>query len=136
MFETSRKYPDNIASILRAGYDVIMPPQDITVTELADQIRMLPETANEPGKYHSSRTPHAVDIMDAASDPEVEEITVQGSAQIAKTTILENIMAHIIKILKMSMLFMAPTIDMAKKFSKTKFTSDDRRHTGIKKTCQ
>jgi phage terminase large subunit GpA-like protein len=121
MFELTHKYPDNIQSIINAGRDIIAPPSDITVTELADQIRVLPETANEAGKYYSSRTPHAQAIMDAFSDPEVEEISIQGSAQIAKTTILENMMAYAIKIMKMSMLFMAPTIDMAKKFSKSKF---------------
>ena len=86
----------------------------------ADRERILPETANEPGKYRSSRTPHVVEIMNAFSDPEVEEISLMGSAQIAKTTIQENIIGYTIDIDPKPILFMAPTLDVAKKFSKNK----------------
>lgn len=90
------------------------------VSVWADRERVLPETANEPGLYRSSRTPHAVEIMDSFISPEVEEITLMGSAQIGKTTIQENIIGYIIDVDPKPILFMAPTLDVAKKFSKNK----------------
>lgn len=110
----------NILSLIKVALDAMRPPERVPVSVWADRERILPETANEPGKYRSSRTPHAVAIMDAFVDPQVEEISLMGSAQIAKTTIQENIIGYTIDIDPKPILFMAPTLDVAKKFSKNK----------------
>jgi len=112
--------PNNFKRIIEEGCVMIASPPDLTVTEWANAVRMLPETANEPGRYRSSRTPNVSEIMDAFRDPIVEELTLEGSAQIAKTTILENIIGYTMDIQPQPILFMAPTKDVAKIFSKEK----------------
>lgn len=111
---------ETFQKIINEGLQAIAPLPDLTVSQWSDQFRFLPNTANESGKYRSSRTPHVVGIMDCFNEPEVEEISIQGSAQIAKTTILENIIGYIIDINPQPILFMAPTVDVSKVFSKEK----------------
>lgn len=112
--------PENFQKIINEGLQAIAPLPDLTVSQWSDQFRFLPNSAMEAGKYRSSRTPHVAGIMDCFNDPEVEEISIQGSAQIAKTTILENIIGFVIDINPQPILFMAPTQDVAKIFSKEK----------------
>ena len=112
--------PENLEKIINEGRAALAPLPDLTVSEWADQYRFLPNTAMEAGKYRSARTPHVAGIMDSFNEPEVEELSIQGSAQIAKTTILENIIGFIIDINPQPILFMAPTQDVAKVFSKEK----------------
>lgn len=96
------------------------PPEKLTVTECAEKYRVLPASNREGGIYKVSRTPFAKEIMDAFNDPNVEEITVMGSAQWAKTTIMENIIAYIIKNEPSNILLVFPTLDFCRRFSKTR----------------
>ncbi len=73
------------------------PPPDQTVTDWADTYRKLsPESSAEPGQYSSARTPWVRAIQDAAADPEVREIVGALPSQVAKTTILENLLGYFI----------------------------------------
>jgi len=58
--------------------------------------------------------------MNTFTNPEVEEITMMGSAQCAKTTIIENIIGRTIHIDPQPILFMSPTKEVSKIFSKEK----------------
>lgn len=100
-----------------AGLEV---PPDISVSEWADTYRMLPATSNLSGKWKTENTPHLREMMDAFSDPDTEEITVIGSAQVAKTSFLENCIGYTIHINPQPILYLGPTIDVAKKFSSAK----------------
>jgi len=113
-------YDENIAEIIMKGREALLPPREISTTEWADENRYLPATANIPGKYNSRVTPHVTAIQNAFDDVLVEEITFMGSAQIGKTTILENIIGKIIDVDPQPILFMAPTKDVAKIFKKEK----------------
>ncbi len=114
------KLQSNIIELIKFMLRVFEPPEQITVTECAEKYRILPASNREGGAYLVSRTPFAKDIMDAFNDPEVEEISVMGSAQWAKTTILENIIAYIIKVQPSNILIVLPTLDFARRFSKTR----------------
>ena len=93
---------------------------DITVSEWAEKYRMLPETANISGLWRNDQVPYMRAIMDAFTDPDVEEISVQASAQVGKTEVLNNMIGYTIHIDPCPLLIMQPTLDVAKKFSKEK----------------
>ena len=69
------------------------PPPDITVSEWADEHRRV-VTGAEQGPWRTSRVPYLKAIMDAYTDPEVEEITITGPAQSAKTEAVFNMILY------------------------------------------
>lgn len=111
---------DNLKKIILDARQSIAPPEKITVSQWSEKYRQLPSYANMSGSWKNKMVPHAVAIMDAFTNPEVEEITVQGSAQIAKTEILNNVIGYYIHIDPKSILVVQPTIESGKKFSKEK----------------
>jgi len=95
------------------------PPPELTVSEWADAERKLSsESAAEPGRYRTSRTEYARGIMDAFNDPAVKDVVVMSSSQVAKTTILENVVGYFIHHDPSPMMIIFPTLDMAESFSK------------------
>ena len=95
------------------------PPADLTVSEWAAENRVLSrESSAEAGPWRNERTPYLVEIMDAFSDPKCEEITVVASSQVGKSECLLNMIGYIIDQDPGSTLYIQPTIDDAKKFSK------------------
>lgn len=112
--------PSNILQIIQHALNAFKPPERISVTECAEKYRVLPASNREGGFYRSSRTPFAVRIMDAFDNPEVEEIDIMGSAQWAKTTIMENIIFKIMKQGLGSILLVGPTLEFLRRFSKTR----------------
>lgn len=72
-------------------------PERISVSEWADQYRYLnPITSAEPGRWRTVRTPYLRGVMDAFTDPYVEEITVMAASQVGKTESMYNMLAFII----------------------------------------
>jgi phage terminase large subunit GpA-like protein len=63
------------------------PPPDLTIDEWAERSVILPRSvAAEAGPISIERTPYLREILHAARDPDVEEITLMFSTQVAKTT--------------------------------------------------
>lgn len=99
------------------------PPTDLTVTEWADQYRYLsPESSAEPGKYRSERAPYQQGMMDAVSDPEVQEVVFMMGSQLGKTLTQENIIGYYIDQDPSPMMVVMPTLDMANNFSKNRLS--------------
>lgn len=94
------------------------PPPALTVSQWADAERVLPETSAEPGRWQTARVPWTRGIMDALTDPTVETIVVMGSAQVAKTETLLNVLGYSIAHDPAPVLLIQPTIRMAEAFSK------------------
>lgn len=80
-----------------------------------------PESCPEPGKFYNSRTPFAAEIMDAFSDPAVERVVMMTSAQVAKTTIIENVIGYFMHYDPCPIMVVQPTDDMLKSFSEERF---------------
>jgi len=71
------------------------PPPKLTVSQWADKYRRLsPESSAEPGQWNTDRAPYQRGVMDAVTDPDVEEIVVMTSSQVGKTEILLNIIGY------------------------------------------
>lgn len=95
------------------------PPEDITVTQWADKKRRLsPESSAEPGPWRTSRTPYLKDPMDAFTDPKIRLLVMVASSQVGKSEFELNSIGYIIDQDPSSILYIHPTIDDAKKFSK------------------
>ena len=113
-------FPLNIQNLITKMLAALKPPENISVTECAEKYRILPASNREGGNYRVNRTPFAKEIMDCFDDPELEECSVMGSAQWAKTTSMENIILKIIMLLGGNILLLFPTLDFGRRFSKTR----------------
>ena len=95
------------------------PPEDLTVSEWADRYRRLsPESSAEAGPWRTSRTPYLREPMDAFTDPAVRRIVIVAGSQIGKTECELNCLAYIMDQDPGTVLFVQPTLEDAKKFSK------------------
>lgn len=101
----------------------LRPPARLKISEWADQKRFLsPESSAEPGKYYTERAEYCRGIMDAFSDPAVEEVVIMSSSQVGKTTLIENIIGFYVDQDPSPILMIQPTLDMAKVFSTDRLT--------------
>lgn len=72
-------------------------PNKMTVSVWADTFRRLDaKTSAEPGQWSTNRTPYLKGIMDAFTDPLVDEITVMSASQVGKTEAILNMLGYII----------------------------------------
>ena len=95
------------------------PPEELTVSEWADKYRRLsPESSAEAGPWRTSRTPYLKEPMDAFTDPKVKKLVMVAASQVGKSELIMNIIAYIIDQDPGSILFVQPTIDDGKKFSR------------------
>ena len=108
-----------IRSAVNKAFKLFEPPTDLTVSQWADQKRVLSaEASSESGKFYTNRAEYQRGIMDAFSDPHVEDVVCMTSAQIGKTEILNNIVGFFIDQDPSPMLVLQPTVDMAQAYSK------------------
>lgn len=113
--------PDNLRQVILLGRQSLAPPEDILPSVWAERYRMLPRTSNISGKWTHRMTPHIPLIIDQYRNPEVEEITVQASAQLSKTEgIINNLIGYIIHIDPLPIMVVQSTLDMAKIYSREK----------------
>ena len=95
------------------------PPESLTVDEWADRYRRLsPESSAEAGPWRTSRTPYLREPMRAFTDPSVRKIVIVAGSQIGKTECELNCLAYIMDQDPGTVLFVHPTIEDAKKFSR------------------
>lgn len=106
---------------LESALRVAAPPSDMNVREWADKYRYLSsESSAESGKYYSDRAPYQREMMEAFSDPSVEEVIFMTSAQVGKSLCQENVIGYFIDQDPSPILVMLPDEKVAKKWSKTK----------------
>lgn len=104
-----------------SALSVLKPPEELTVSEWADRYRILDsKTSAEPGRWNTDRTPYLRGIMDAFTDPDVEEIDFIKSTQVGGTECLNNLLGFIIAQDQSPTMFVYPTIELAE------FTSKNR----------
>jgi phage terminase large subunit GpA-like protein len=95
-----------------------IPASGLTVSEWADTYRMLaPERSARPGLWDTGLVPYARAIMDAASDPAVNEIVFMKSAQVAGSEIANNIIGYYMHIEPSPILYVCETEGKARAWS-------------------
>jgi len=112
---------ESTTKILKEIYSYVLPPEKINVSDWAVKYRIVSKEASaRPGPWDNSLVPFAVEMMDSANDPDVDEITVWGSAQVSKTEVINNILAYFVDVDPSPILLVQPTLDMARAYSKNK----------------
>lgn len=110
------------AEVWRQGFRRgIAPDPSLTVSEWADQHRILPETSAEPGRWRTIRTPYIREIMDNLSvySPVERTILMKGT-QIAGTEGGNNWAFYTIDCAPAPMLVVLPTDTAARDHAKDK----------------
>jgi len=102
---------------------VLLPPPDMTVSQWAETYRVLSrEDSARPGKWSNEARPYQVAIMDAASNPRIQAISIVGPSQWGKTQILNNILGSRIHLNPGPMMVVNATERASEKWSKTRFS--------------
>lgn len=107
------------ADILRAWARGIAPDPLLTVSEWADQHRVLSSSAaSEAGRYRTDRTPYMRAIMDALSPSHpARRIVFMKAAQVGATEAGNNWIGYVIHHAPGPFLAVQPTTDLAKRLS-------------------
>lgn len=109
----------NLSALLRDTYAMFRPPRARTVSEWADENRVLvSDSSAEPGRWRTDRAPYQREIMDAFTQPGISEIVVMASAQVGKSEIELNMMGRAIDDDPGPMLYVQPTDKVAEDYSK------------------
>lgn len=100
---------------------VLKPSPKFTASEWANaNVVLSTEDSAEPGKYSTDRAPYQKEMLDAVSDPDVEKVVYMTGSQIGKTQLIKNVLGYFIDYFPSPIMFMQPTKDIAKEFSKTR----------------
>lgn len=98
----------------------LRPPPPLTVSQWADEHRVLPQRASaEPGYWRTSRTPYLREIMDQLSpSSRAETIVLMKGAQVGGTECGNNWLGYIIHHAPGPAMMVLPTVEMSKRSSK------------------
>ena len=103
--------------ILKDAFLAFKPPEKLTLSQWADKYaRLSLESSSEGGRWKS--LPYQVGMMDAVTDPEIEQITVMKSARVGYTKILNHIIGYHISNDSCPIMVIQPTIEDATGYSK------------------
>jgi phage terminase large subunit GpA-like protein len=104
---------DSVAALRRISVEtceeVFTPPPIQTVSEHADENRVLPNTSAEPGRFRTDRIPYLRWIQDQLGDDRIREFIFAKSAQVAGSTAGENWIGYLIDQAPCAILSVWPT---------------------------
>jgi phage terminase large subunit GpA-like protein len=103
-------------------WSALQPDPILTVSEWADENRVLAQVSSAmPGKWRTSRTPYLREIQDCLSvmNP-IQEIVFIKGVQIGGTEAGNNWLAYLVDCAPGPIMSVVPTLDLAKKISKTR----------------
>lgn len=106
--------------------EAFKPPERYTVSEWADNFRVLTSVSAEPGRWRTNRTPYLKEPMDRFTDPLIEKIVLCFGAQLGKTETELNMIGYALDQTSSPTMMVYPTDTIAK------FASDKRVQPMIK----
>ena len=119
----------------RACFGTLKPHPRLTISEWADLYRWIPQgTSPEWGPWQTSRIPYIREILNAVSDPAVEEVTWMAASQVAKTEFVLNVIGFFADQDPSPILLVWPTTETVEEFSKDRIVPmfrDSRRLSGL-----
>ena len=108
---------NNAVKLRKAAFLAFKPPKKMTLSEWADSYAYLSaESSAEGGRWHT--LPYQKGIMDAITDPKIEQITVMKSARVGYSKILNHVAAFHIHQDPCPIMIVQPTIEDAQGYSK------------------
>jgi len=119
MKRTTKRAADKLNAAIAGAVKNFRPPESLTVDEWADRNRRLsPENSAEAGPWRTTRTPYLRKPMAAFTDPKVRKIVMVAASQVGKSELELNIIGYIIDQDPGSILYVHPTLEDARKFSR------------------
>jgi phage terminase large subunit GpA-like protein len=107
----------SLQSITNKFFESMRPPKKLSLSEWADSHAVLSaESSAEAGRWHT--LPYQKGMMDAFTDPTIEEVWVQKSARVGFTKILNHVIGYHIHQDPCSIMLVQPTIEDAEGYSK------------------
>lgn len=112
--------PKSVPSYVLAGRRGFKPPAKLTVDEWADKYRYLSsKSSGEPGRWHTARTPYLREVMrELSRESKAKEVVFIAGSQVGKTETGNNFLGYIIDQAPGPVMFVLPTVDLAKRHSK------------------
>jgi len=106
-----------ILELEKKAFAAFKPPKKLTLSQWADEYAYLSaESSAEGGRWRT--LPYQKGIMDAITNPEIEQVTVMKSARVGYSKILNHIIAYHIHQDPCSIMVVQPTIQDATGYSK------------------
>ena len=100
---------------------LLCPPEQLTVSEWAEQYRMLNvKSAAMPGPWSNDVTPYLVGVMDEFNNYETEQIVFVKPTQIGGTEALQNMIGYIVAQDPAPTMIVYPTETLAKSISENR----------------
>ncbi len=107
----------SVDEVISAARSAWRPPPVLTLSEWADEhFRLSAENAAQAGRWQT--LPYQREIMDCMSDPTVTDVTLIKSARIGYTLMISAAIGYFVDQDPCSILFVEPTVDDVKSFSK------------------
>ena len=107
----------SLTELEKKAYLAFKPPKKLSLSEWADEYAYLSaESSAEGGRWHT--LPYQKAIMDAITDPKIEQVTVMKSARVGYSKILNHIIAYHIHQDPCGIMVVQPTIEDAAGYSK------------------
>lgn len=117
--------PSGIEILFRALEAASRKVEDLSVSEFADRYRIVSSESGSPwpGPFKTSRVPYLREPQDCLHpDHPARRITAKWSAQLGKTTVLENWFCFVVDRAPGSMMIVLPTLEEATKFNRIKLS--------------
>lgn len=113
----TEEYLADFGAIFARARRVWRPPPKLSLSEWADEYFYLSaESSAEPGRWHT--LPYQRGIMDAITDPAVEQVSVMKSARVGYTKCMNAAIGYHMHQAPCPILVVQPTVDDAKGYSK------------------
>jgi len=107
----------SIFDLEKKAYAAFLPPKKLSLSQWANEYAYLSvESSAEGGRWRT--LPYQKGIMDAVTDPEIEQISVMKSARVGYSKILNHIIAFHIHNDPCPIMIVQPTIEDATGYSK------------------
>ena len=107
----------NLQELEKVALEAFRPPKKLSLSEWADQYAYLSaESSAEGGRWRT--LPYQKGIMDAITDPNIEQVTVMKSARVGYSKILNHVIAYHIHQDPCPIMIVQPTIEDATGYSK------------------
>ena len=107
----------NILNLEKLALESFRPPERLSLSEWADRNAFLSaESSAEGGRWRT--LPYQKGIMDAITDPKIEQVTVMKSARVGYTKILNHLIAYHIHQDPCPIMLCQPTLDDCQSYSK------------------
>ena len=107
----------SLTELEKKAYLAFKPPKKLSLSEWADEYAYLSaESSAEGGRWHT--LPYQKAMMDAITDPKIEQVTVMKSARVGYSKILNHIIAYHIHQDPCGIMVVQPTIEDAAGYSK------------------